>query len=60
MDAAYEKKLRVVKGIVLTIAAVVGLILCGTVYLGYHYYAYDRPVKELFGHDAGTAQALDR
>ena len=49
MDAAYEKKRKIVKGIVLGIAVIVGLIMCGTAVLGYHYYTTGRPARDLFG-----------
>jgi hypothetical protein len=49
-DPAYERKLRIVKSIVLTLAGVVVLSLVTALVFGVYNYTTDRPAKELFQH----------
>jgi hypothetical protein len=47
-DPAYERKLRIVKSIVLTLAGFVVLSLVTALVFGVYNYTTDRPAKELF------------
>jgi hypothetical protein len=47
-DTAYERKLRIVKSIVLTLAGLVALSLVTALVFGVYNYATDRPAKALF------------
>lgn len=47
-DELYERKVRLAKTIVLTLACFVGLSLLTAVVFGIYGYVTERPVKELF------------
>lgn len=48
-DVNYERKVRIVKTVVLALACVVGLTLVMAVVFGVYHHVTDRPAKELFG-----------
>jgi hypothetical protein len=48
-NAQYERKVRLVKRVVLSLACVVGLTLVLAVVLGVYHHVTDRPAKALFG-----------
>jgi hypothetical protein len=47
-DALYERKVRLAKTIVLSLACIVAVTLVTAVAFGVYGYVTDRPVKELF------------
>jgi hypothetical protein len=48
LDPVYERKVRLAKAIVLSLACLVGLSLLTAMVFGIYGYATERPVKELF------------
>lgn len=59
-DPVYERKVRIAKAIVLTLAGIVGLTLVFAIVLGVYHHVTDRPAKALFGISRLEAGAFDK